>query len=301
MPIYPPPAPVVTNGNQLTVSTMLSQPRLIQRRISDMTLRKDVLGLLFADNGLTSSGSTAFQQLTANDLFSGNRSERIAPGAEYPKLGFGNPTLRVATIAKQGGEFDVTYEMRDRDQMGLFDQYAAVAANTVTRDTQALAINVLNAAITEHSRTAAAASTWATIAGTTTANATAAASIYAQIASAITEPEDRELPYEYDTVIMHPSRWRVLLAMAGERGAAGVREQLAAFGIDTIWVTNRQTADRVKFVAKGMVGGREWEGVKGVETKVRDEEARDTFVVKVRERVMAYVTDPFAILELTGV
>lgn len=299
MPMYPPPSPVVTNSNQLTVSMMLKQPKLITKRVSDMALRRDYLGMIFADNGLNAAGATAYQQATSNDLVAANKSEPIAPGAEYPKLGFSDPTLNTANIAKQGAEFDITYEMRDRDNMGLVDQNIQKLVNTITLDTQALALAVLDAAIAANTRTATG-QNWVTLSTTTSGNATAAASIYADLAAATLDPTVKELPYEYDTAIINVAQWKLLLALAGKDGIPGIRAQFEGFGIKNIWVTNRQTAGKIKFVASGVVGAREWEGVKGVETSLRDEPGRDTYVVKGRERVMAYVTDPFAIIELTG-
>jgi hypothetical protein len=297
--MYPPPKPVVTNSNQLTVSMLLKNPKLITRRVSDMALRRDYLGVIFADNGLNDSGATAFQKLTANDLVANQKSEPIAPGAEYPKIDFSDPTLFMANIAKQGAEFDITYEMRDRDKMGQVDQNIQKLVNTITIDTQNLAMTVLNAAVAADSRTASGQS-WSAMASVAASSATAAGSIYADLAAATMDPVDRELPYEYDTAIINPAQWRVLLTLAGKDGVGGVRAQFDGFGIKNIWVTNRQTAGKIKFVSAKNVGAREWEGQKGVTTDLRDEPGRDTFVVKGKERVMAYVTDPFAILELQG-
>lgn len=297
MPMYPPAAPVVSGTNALTVPMMLANPKLITRRVSDMALRRDYLGVIFADNGQAAGGASAYQQVTANDLFAGQKSEPIAPGAEYPKLGFSDPTLNVANILKQGAEFDITYEMRDRDRMGLVDQRIAQLANTITRDTQTLAMAVLDAAISTHTRTAAG-TNWGTVNSTARSLITGAVSIEADLAEAVTNPEENELPYEFDTAVLNPAQWRILLSSFGT--GAKVQEVLAGYGIKQTWVTNRQAAGKAKFLAAGLVGAREWEGPAGVQTSVRDEPGRDTFVVKGAEKVMAYVTDPFAILELTG-
>lgn len=300
MPMYPPPVPTAS-GSDLTVSMLVKNPKLLIKRIADQHLRKDYLGLIFADNGLNASGSTGYQQVTANDILPNTKSEPVAPGTEYPKIQFSDPTINFAHIQKQGAEFDITEEMETRDQMGIVDQRIGQVVNRVVTDNQILALAVLDAAISAHSRSTAGQS-WGTISTTAASAATAAVSVYADLAAATGKPSLDELGYEFDTAIMHPTQWRLLLTIAGKDGIAGVRAMLESFGIKQTWVTNRQTAGKIKFVAAQAVGGREWEGVKGVQTRIKEaggEGFTDKKVVNVRERVMAYVTDPYAVFELT--
>lgn len=302
MPMYPPPAPTVANGTDLTVSALLKQPKLIKKRVSDLALRKDPLPLIFADNGLNQAGATQYQQVTQNDILPTNKSEPVAPGAEYPKIAFADPTILVANIAKQGAEFDITEEMRDRDQMGIVDQNIGKLVNRVLVDTQTTAMAVLAAAISSGSRTTSG-QNWDTVASTAEASRTAAASVYADLAKMANLSETEGMPYSFDTAILNPAQLTKLMTLAGKDGMAGVLDLFKGFGFNQVWSTSLQTVKTAKFLASKQVGAREWEGTKGVETRTKEaggEGFTDKTVVNVRERVMTYVTDPYAIFELTG-
>lgn len=298
MPMYPPLPPVTANTNTaLTVSWMLKNPQFFRRRISDLMARRDYMGLIFGDGGNAAGGAAAYQVATSNIFTTQSDVEKIAPGAEYPKVKFDEETLNVITIDKRGGEFEVTDEMRLRNSVGIVEQRTQLLVNAVILKDWALGLSVLTAAISTYSRSSAG-NGWATYAALTNTTAPLLNPITEDIATFTGAPEDEQSPYEYDLMIMNPQEWRMLVAVLGN--AQKVDEYLKSLGVTRVWVTSLQTAGKIKYVDTGMVGLRFWEEAPGVQTKVYRAEGRDTDIVKAKNRAGYAVTDPLAIKEQTG-
>lgn len=291
---FPGQSPTVS-GNIATVDMLVNNPRLVTRTIADLTLQKFMVDLIFAPAGGVQGGAMLYQQATENDLYADDDVQEMAAGTEHPEIRFGDGEILTAQVQKFGGKFKVTEEARTRNQIGQVNRAMVRLANTIRRKTQQRALAELDAAISAHSRTTAGIS-WADagglIMGTDYANNALPG---ADLAAASREASENELGYEYNMLIVNPQEWEALLVAYGPDKLPDV---LRGYGIETWWVTNQQTAGTAKLLAKGQVGELGFE--KPLTTKTWWDEDLEVDFVKSNVRPIVYVTDPFAILELTG-
>lgn len=293
-PTYPVASPTVSSGTKVTVDILLRNPRVVERKIANMVLQKFFVDKIFAPAGEITGGAVLYEQATDNELYASRDVQRIEPGDEYPKITFDRGNMFTAQVEKFGGEFDVPDEVRKRNRLGYVNRRLMILSNTVKRKTQYRAMAELDAAIAAHSRQSAGIS-WLDATTTTNDAITPSAMPTADLAAVLRANEVKELGYDYNMMIINPAEWANLLTTFGP---ANLPEVLRGFGITDWWVTNRQTAGTAKFLAQGMVGELGYE--QPLESKVYREEKRDTDIVKASVLPVVYVTDPNAILELTG-
>lgn len=291
---YPGASPT-TSGTTLTVDQLVRSPRLVERQIRNMSLQKFMVDLIFAPGGDVSGGAVQYQKAAANDLYAARDVQRIAPGAEHPMISFTEPGSNTAEVEKYGGKFFVTEEAITRNTLGWVNKNMQQLANTMRRKTQQRALRELDAAITLHARATAGVS-WTTATTTASGTLTPAAAPASDFAAVQTQAEIDELGYEYDLMIANPLQWEALVTMYGP---GNIDEVLRGFGITNRWITNQQTAGRVKFVAQRQVGEIAYE--RNFITTTKESFDPEGVWVKSNVKPVMYVTDPFAILELTGV
>ncbi len=277
---------------------MLKMPKFFPRRINELYTEEDFGSLIFGNGGDSPSGAAAFQVADENVYQAESDVELVAPGAEFPKIHFGDETLKTIRIDKRGGEFDVTYEARDRNQTGIVERDTNLLVNMLVLKDQGLALGVLTAAISTYSRSGAV-SSWADYGDLTTATATISNPIVEDIARTLRKPTTEKTPYKFTSMIANSQEWILLVSIFGS--AQKLDEFLRGLGITQIFVSDLQTAGKIKFVAPGIVGLQFWEGSSDVQVDApRVEPGRETFVVKAKNRKAYAVTDPLAIWEVTG-
>jgi hypothetical protein len=218
------------------------------------------------------------------------------PGDEFPVVTFDRSAPRTAQVEKFGGKFPITDEARRRNNVGRVNRAILQLANTIQLKTQQRALAELDAAIVEHGRTATGTS-WGDDAATIADSKVATIGPLADVTQIEKANAILELGYSYNTAIMNPQEWRNGLLGYGSVGQ--FRAVLAASGITTIWVTNRQTAGTIKWLAGRQVGDLGYEVPLSTETW-RDPEGRQQSWYQSYVLPIVYVTDPFAILETTG-
>jgi hypothetical protein len=242
-------------------------------------------------------GAVVYEQATENDLYPERDVERVEPGDEFPVITFASGEARTAQVEKFGGKFPVTDEARRRNQGGRVIRAIGQIANTIQRKTQARALAELDAAIVEHGRTAAGQS-WSDFAGVAEGAQVVTQGPVADLTAVELANEQLELGYSYDLGIFNPSDWRNFRLACGGTNAQA-RAVLADSGITNVWITNRQTAGKVKWLSQGNVGEMGYEVPLSTETwRDKDGKQQDWFQSYVLPIV--YVTDPFAILETSG-
>jgi ATP-dependent protease ClpP protease subunit len=116
-----------------------------------------------------------------------------------------------------------------------------------------------------------------------------------------TSPEltrDNVTGYEYDTLLVAPAEELSLLNFA-QFDVGKLRDILREIGIDELFTSNRVTAGSPILMASGQVGEYRVEKALGTETWREQKTQRNWFQTDVRP--VAYVTDPFAALQINGV
>jgi hypothetical protein len=288
-----PYGPPTVSGTTYTVDFLTKNPGRVTRLIANLALQRFFVDRIFSPAGSIEGGAVIYEQATSNELYATRDVERVEPGAEFPIVTFD----RGAPLTAQGGKFDVTDEAIRRNQVGRVNRAIMQLANTITRKTQQRAISELDAAIVSASRTATGTS-WADDAATADGSKIATISVMADLTAVVKANQVAELGYDYDFAIMNPQEWRnARLSLGGN--AADLRALFADSGITGVWVTNRQTAGTVKWLAQRMVGELGYEVPLGTETW-RDKDGKQTTWFQSSVLPIMYVTDPYAILETTG-
>lgn len=293
-----PLGPPTVSGTTYTVDFLLNNPTRITRIINDLVESNYFLDRVFSSGGEVEGGALLYDQATALDHYTDRDVERIEPGTEAPIVTGARVAPLVAQVEKFGGKFPVNKEARRRNNISRVTNHTRRLANTIVRKMHQRGLSELAAAVTANSRTASA-SSWADAMALT--NQTQAPNLLpaVDLAAATKDSETNELGYVYDTLIVHPNEAMALRVVYGDR----LTQVLSDQGIDDLIVTPRKTAGSAYVLAGGQVGELRLE--EPLRTTVADEETsapsmvERTWVQSLVNPVMA-VTDPFAIIELTG-
>lgn len=291
-PGYPFGAPTIA-GTAITVETMLSEPTRITKYLSDLTLQRFIAGRIFSQGGSVTGGAVIYDQVTANDLYTSNDVQHVEPGAEFPIVNQPAGAPKVSQVEKFGGKFFVTDEARDRNDLGVIQRGTQRLANTVVRKTDTRAIEVLEAAVTEHSRTLTGVN-WSTAKTTANSSLTAASSPAADIINAQLDADQDELGTVFDLWLVNPIQYANFLTFYGATNLAAI---LASLGV-SMESSNRVAAGSAYAVDSGNVGEIRFEKPFGTETW-REQGTERTWVQSSVRPVFA-VTNPFAVVKVTG-
>lgn len=290
-----PLAPPSISGSVISVDTMLNQPTRITRMIADLTLQKLLIDKVFSYGGSVSGGAVVYDEAVLNELYtsSGRDVEEIAPGGEYPIVTVDRQVPKIASVAKYGGRVFITDEARDRNDESKFQNEIRSLSNTIVRKHNTIALAKLDAAIAAKSRTGSTVS-WVDVVTAGSSASTAQAWPLKTFADARAQNEVDEMGVEFDLAILNPVDYGTLITIYG---ANGLKDVLSQLGFD-VYVTNRQTSGKVKFVASGQVGGYRLE--QPLKTVTYREERNDRTFVQSSVRPVSYVDNPFAVYEYTG-
>lgn len=294
LPTQHPLGPPTISGTDITVDLMLREPTRINAMVMDLTLQRFFVDRVFTSDGGVTGGAVVHDVVTENELYTDRPVQKIAPGGEVPILTSERGEPQVALVEKYGGRTFITDEARDRNDLTALNNGVRKIANTVVKKINTVGIAALNAAISTHSRSESG-NNWGNLQiGTGTADTSIFSRPEDDFAAAQAEAEENELGYSYDLLIVNPQEAAILRTLYRGR----LTEVLRDFGIDEMYVTNRQTAGQAKFVASGQVGGMRIESP--LQTVTYREDATERTWVQTTVRPVFYVTDPFAVLELTG-
>jgi hypothetical protein len=300
-----PLAPPTISGTEITVDVMLNSPTRIQRVIEDLTLQRLLLDRLFTGGGNVTGGAVVYDEVQQNEIYGGTDDdgnphplrdvEPIAPGAGYPIFEAERLVPKVAAVEKWGGKVFNTDEARDRNDIASFQRKMRQLANTITRRLNLRCLEKVDALVIAKSRTASTVD-WTNV--VTAGSGASSAELWPvkTFSQALQQQEEDEMGIEFDLVILNPQEWGSLITIYG--GLANVRDLFQGLGINQFYVSNRQPAGKVKFVASGQVGGYR------VEQPLRSfswrDEDNDRTWTKASARPVMYADNPFAIFEFTG-
>lgn len=284
------------SGTTYTVDSLLQTPRRVTNIVANLALQRFYVDRIFAPSGPITGGAVIYDQATSNDLYANRDVQRVEPGREFPVVAFDRGAPLTAQVEKFGGKFPVHDEARRRNETGRINRALVRLANTIVRKVQQRALAELQAAITANSRTAVGVS-WTTAMGTAAASLAPGSGPSRDFARVQRLTMEAELGYDYNFAIMNPAEWEKLTTIYGS--PAEVNAAMGIYGINGTWVTPRKTAGSVYFLAERQVGELGYEVPLNTATW-RDEKIQtDWYQSSVNPIV--YVTDPFAIVELTGV
>lgn len=240
-------------GPRITVEALLKQPRLIARRLTDLTSKRFAADALFArgSSDQVASGAALFQR--SESIFpTGNDVEEVMPRTEYPRTSW-TEALLTAAVHKYGLEFPVADEQKRRNQLDVVMRGQRKIANAIVRFVDALAMTL---ALTDAAvLTGAASGDWST----------AATDIIADIAKARTAISNVEEGYEADIMIVNPAQELDLITDKDIRDAlpregGGPRPSIISgtavplLGLSDIRVTAGMTAGKVLVATSKIFG-----------------------------------------------
>lgn len=297
-PIQFPLGPPTVSGTTYTVDFLLNNPTRVTRIVNDLTVSSFFANRIFTIGGDVQGGAVLYDQATTLDTYTNRDVERIEPGAEAPIVGGVRTAPLVAQVEKYGGKFPMTAEARRRNDVGRMTNQMRRLANTITRKINQRALAEVAANISTYSRTASGVS-WSdalALVMTTKAANNIPAFDFASVQSA---NEANQMGYSYDTLIIHPTDKLSLVALYGETLDAVLRN----FGITDVISTPQKTTASAYFLAAGLVGEMRLE--EPMRTTTADETtSAPTMVeqtwVQTLVNPVVYVTDPYAIIEVTG-
>lgn len=292
-PAAHPLGPPTVADNLITVDLMLQQPTRITQMIMDLTLQRFIADRVFTSAGGVTGGAVVYDQATLNQLYTSRDVERIAPGAEFPIVTSPRLRPRVAEVEKWGGKVFITDEARDRNQTAVFTNQLRQLSNVIVRKINQIAVDTLNASVQEYQQQVIGRNWQAVVTAGT--NASSASYYPARDFAYAQEIADRqELGVKFDLWIMNPQELSQLVTIYG---SANLQALLQALDLD-LYASNRVPPGTAYVVATGQVGELRVEKPLGTETW-REPEEEKTWV-QAGVRPVMYVTNPFSVLQFTG-
>jgi hypothetical protein len=302
-PVSYPLGPPSVSGNLITVDEALQNPTRITRDIALLAEQRFFASRVFSDAGQIQGGAVLYElpPSTGTDLFAERGVQEVAPGEEFPLLTFLRGVPVLAKPRKIGGKWFVTKEQVRRNDVRVVQRAMVQTANTIALTLDAMAVAVLNAAITANSRTLAGTS-WGTAAAatlTTRAGNTGGAS---DVLSARKVLELEQRGHNLDSILVHPNQELSLGQIATNFGTS-IDALFAAVGINNWFSSPRITAGTATLYEAGQVGG--WANEFPLDQEVDEE----TVAAGGRQRTWyqwsvspaMFVDDPYALLQLTGI
>lgn len=281
-----------------TVDFLLQNPTVIRREIADLVMKNFFLDKVFDMGGNVSGGAALYEQVTTLDVYTDRDVERVQPGAEFPVVTGARIAPLVALVEKFGGKFPVTDEAKRRNDVGRVMNQMRRLANTITRKMQQRGIAELEAAIAAFSRTTAATVTWKVAAEEARLNTKPINSPLGPLFKAMQLMQELEMGYDFDTLIISPADNYLLSLFYNEQSPQAA---LASLGIKNLIVTPRKAAKSAILTAGKMVGQmRLEEPMRTTSDREGAPLLREQTWIQTAVNPLFVVTDPYAVLEITG-
>lgn len=295
-PVTNPLGPPTVTGTTVTVDLLLNNPTRVTRVVADLVMANFYLDRIFASGGEVQGGAVLYDQGTLLDNYTDRDVERIEPGTEAPIVTGVRGAPKTAQVEKFGGKFPVTNEARRRNNLSRINNQMRRLSNTIVRKMHQRGLAELAAAIAEFSRTATGTS-WLDAMSLTNTTTSPALRPTRDLAAAQRESENNELGYSYDTLIVNPQEAEALRVVYDQE----LDNVLSDNGITDLISTPRKAAGSAYLLAGGQVGEIRLE--EPLRTTVTPEGApllREQDWVQSLVNPVMYVTDPYAILEITA-
>ncbi len=299
---YPLGVPAVS-GNSITVDQHVNEPTRVTRFLQDYLLlnrQRFLLDVLLDNGGGMSGGAIIFDSEALPSLYAERDVQQVAPGAVFPLVTFSRLVPGMAKPEKWGGQFEVTYEARDRNDTRLLGRDVTKLANTIIRKINQRCMGVVADAITSM----AGATTITSVGGYEDVNLSGSNPTLAKntpaadIGQVMVTNELTELGLLLTTLIIHPLDWNTLTLVYGT--AAGARAMLAEHGITDVFVT-QQKAQGSYWVAAGRGQVGQYRVEQPLETVSVEDKLLEKFTVKSSVRPAMFVDNAYGIYVVNGI
>jgi hypothetical protein len=299
-PVTYPLGPATVSGTNITVDVALQNPTRILRDIARLAEQRFFANRVFSDAGQVNGGTVLFElpPTVATDLYAERGVQEMAPGSEHPILTFLRGVPSVAKPRKIGGKFPVLKETRQRNDVRYLQRAMVQAANTIGLTLDAMAVSVLNTAITANTRTLAGQS-WATAAGTTFTTRSGTNVATADLLAARKQVELEQRGHTLNSALIHPNQELSLAQFAAASGVT-IDQIFRTAGIENWFSSPRITAGTAILYEAGMVGGWANEFPLTQRTWLEEETDQTTWFAWTVSPAM-FIDDPFGLVQLTGI
>ena len=294
-----PLSPASVQDGSITVDMFVQEPTRLSNYVASLTQANLVSQFLFTSTQ-AQGGAIMYDRLVANKATAADRPGVIAPGGEFPTIGAGEGEPVVDPVVKTGGKFEITREAQLRNDPILLQRGAQRVANTMTKDIDGRAFEVISNTLDSIDGSLKRESSgWAAAGNLKASEKTALAgegTLINDIEEAKLSAELTGLGYNLDTLVLRPRDAKNLRTILGLQNWQGILNTLGV----TLYVTQSdKLAD-----GEGLLLQRGAVGVMGVEDQI----STDSEYLKSTQKTVFYtwatmafgVTDPFSVVKLTG-
>lgn len=298
-PVSVPLGPPVISGTTITVDQALNNPTRITRDIARLADQQFFASRVFANAGGVQGGALIYELPPSlqTDLFAERGVQEVAPGQEHPIMTFLRGVPVIAKPRKIGGKWPVYKETRARNDVRWIQRAMVQTANTIALTLDAMAIAVLNAAITANSRTLAGQS-WATAAGVTMTASSGTNQATSDLLAAVKLVQMEQRGVNLNSALIHPNQ-QLSLAQAATLRGVSVDTLFSSAGITNWFASPRVTAGTAILYEAGMVGG--WANEFPLTQASWYEDDPEIWWYKWNVSPAMFVDNPYALVQLTGI
>lgn len=288
---------VSVSGADVSVSFLLNNPRVIDRRIGELADQRYWIDRILPNMGASGAGVVLFEQWDPSYDVLDRKAEALAPDAEVPLAGSVEGEPKVARVEVDGLGYTVTREQEVRNARFVIDRKERGLANSIADKFNARGVGAITAAISAASRTYPA-TDWSALV-TEGANPDPKSQWpHSTIALLRAEQTEDRIPFTYDGMVAHPlDMWRLSTIYQLD----GAADLAARVGLSEIIEDNTGLVPRGAPIlySAGNVGGTAWESP--IKTEVIDEPRRRRKVVQASGAAAYFVDNPYGLIQLTGV
>ena len=285
------------NGDTITVSYLLNNPRILEQRIAEAANIDYWADQVLPNIGGAPGGVIGYQEWRPDFNFATRKPEELGADDEVPLTGSQVGDLKMVAAVPQGLGYVVTDIMRDRNQVWVMNKNERAFANTLADHFNQRAVDLVNAAIAANSRyfTATDWSTIVTAGSSPTPRASWPHSTMALLAAQLVRAR---IPFGWDVMLAHPlDVWRLCVIYdTDDLSVVATRLGLRAIVRDT---TGRVPHGQPILSTGAGAGGTAWENA--LRSEVVDERRKRRTVVQATASPAYFVDNPYGLLQLRGV
>ncbi len=305
------------SGADVTVSYLLNNPRVIDRRIGEAADFEYWIDRVLPNVGATGGGVVIYQEWDPRYTTMDRSPEELAPDAEVPLASGFEGEVKVVRAKADGLGYTVSDTQRERNMMFVINRKELALAHSIADNFNARGVAALVAAIAAGSRTFPA-SDWSALVTTGSDPDPLELWPHSQLAQVNAQQRVDRVPWRYDGMIAHPlDIWRLstiyLKDSVGGMTISSANTADAVFQVDQLRILAMKLGlaeiisdntgdiprgDPILF-SRGNVGGTAWE--RPIKTEIVPERRRLRDVVQCTGSAAYFVDNPHGLLQLTGV
>lgn len=288
---------VSVSGPDITVSFLLNNPRILDRRIGELANFNYWIDKILPNIGAPGGGVVIYEEWDPRFSMMDRDAEELAADAEVPLAGTVEGDVKIARAKIDGLGYTVGRTQEKRNQRFVIDRKERALANSIADRFNSRGVAAMLAAISAASRTQAA-TDWSALVVDGANPDPRDEWPHSTIALLNAEQTEDRIPFKYDGMLVHSlDLWR-LHTIYDKDGSGSLESKL---GLSTIIEDNTGDIERGKPIlfSSGNVGGTAWE--EPVQTEVIPEPRRRRKVVQSTGSAAYFVDNPYGLLQLTGV